>query len=129
MKKRHTAMEMSQEFLLNHSRMAGIAGLARVPIALSARYAPALNRMTTFTGRNMTSMIPSLNESFARVVFAHADVAHPQVSPEPHEGGHASGMLELVVFGAARPSSSAPVTMRGAMSPNMKRWKGNNAYQ
>jgi hypothetical protein len=43
-------------------------------------------------------MFQSLNESFARLVSAHAGVAQPQVSPKPDEGAHASGMPELVEF-------------------------------
>lgn len=74
-------------------------------------------------------MFQSLNENFARSVSAHAGAAQPQVSPKPDEGAHVSGMPELVVFGTARSSSSAAETMRGAMFPNMKRWKGSNAYQ
>jgi hypothetical protein len=80
--------------------------------------------MTLLAGRNMTSMFQSLNENFARSVSAHAGAAQPQVSPKPDEGAHASGMPELVefvVFGTARSSSSAVETMRGAMFLNMKR--------
>jgi hypothetical protein len=77
----------------------------------------------------MTSIIQSLNEDFARLVSADAGVAQPQVSPKSDEGAHASGMPEFVVSGTARSSSSAAETMRGAMFPNMKRWKGSNAYQ
>jgi hypothetical protein len=56
-------------------------------------------------------------------------VAQPQVSPKPDEGAHATGTPEFAVVGTSRSSSSAPVTMRGGVFPNMKRWKGSNAYE